>query len=276
MNIKTEMVTPEIAKAYLERNTENYRQLDEHRVSAYATDMETGRWELNGEAIKFKSDGTLADGQHRLSAIVKSGIPQFMIIITDIDNNVSVYDVGKNRTLLQIARSDGYFLNGTAISAANWFINYKLPGERVSSKGVVLAHLKEHENDWNKSIHITKKGAKNSIASNAATCLAVYCLLRTGWSESCLSDFFDVVNSGFPNPSYDSSAAIVFRNSLLNRSFAKLNSKERKKMMFSVTVSAFNDFVSSRHRERAYAFNQSNLKLIETVRVMDLVNNASN
>ena len=68
---RVERITPELAQAWLEFNTIN-RPLREIKARSFAHDMATGDWELNGETIKFADDGSLIDGQHRLTACVLS------------------------------------------------------------------------------------------------------------------------------------------------------------------------------------------------------------
>lgn len=65
-------VTPDIAKAMLEHNTHN-RKMRPYIVVRYANDMANGCWGQTYDTIKFATDGTLLDGQHRLAAVVKSG-----------------------------------------------------------------------------------------------------------------------------------------------------------------------------------------------------------
>jgi hypothetical protein len=68
------MVTPELAKQWLEANTHN-RPLSEELVIAYMVDMLDGRWQYNGDAIRFDHTGRLIDGQHRLHACIEAGVP---------------------------------------------------------------------------------------------------------------------------------------------------------------------------------------------------------
>lgn len=64
------MVTPDMAARWLESNTNN-RNPRQSGVSRYRADMEAGRWEMAGDPIRFASDGTLLDGQHRLMALAE-------------------------------------------------------------------------------------------------------------------------------------------------------------------------------------------------------------
>lgn len=74
---RTEVITPAMAAAWLDAH-ENYRPIRPRRVALYAEDMRAGRWDFNEEAIVFGTDGKLVDGQHRLAAIVHTGMPRRM------------------------------------------------------------------------------------------------------------------------------------------------------------------------------------------------------
>lgn len=73
-------VTPEMAQEWLGSNTNN-RNLRTRRVAQYAMDMKEGDWHFNGDPIRFATDGTLLDGQHRLHAIIESGLPQLLLVM---------------------------------------------------------------------------------------------------------------------------------------------------------------------------------------------------
>src|SRR5690606_22823320 len=67
------------AESWLEEFNHNNRGIKK-RISAYVADMKNGDWKFNGESIKF-SDRFLEDGQHRLHAIVQSGVAQDLLVV---------------------------------------------------------------------------------------------------------------------------------------------------------------------------------------------------
>jgi len=67
-----EVVTPEMAAEWLKKNKGN-RPVIKAAVSAYARDMQAGKWRPVHQPIAFDARNNLVDGQHRLHAIVKSG-----------------------------------------------------------------------------------------------------------------------------------------------------------------------------------------------------------
>jgi hypothetical protein len=91
-------VTPELARVWLRSNTHN-RKLRERAVADYARDMAAGHWNLNGEAIKFSTDGQILDGQHRLSAVIESDATVQMLVVVGLPPEVQeTMDTGRKRT----------------------------------------------------------------------------------------------------------------------------------------------------------------------------------
>lgn len=97
-------VTPELAKSWLLQNNFNRPQRPD-LVADYARQIRDGRWRRNHQGIAFTEKGTLLDGQHRLFAIVETGItvPMLVIINEPIENHLSI-DGGKRRTPLDVVR----------------------------------------------------------------------------------------------------------------------------------------------------------------------------
>lgn len=99
MNITKQFITPEIAKGYLSLNSKN-RRVKDPVVIRYSNDMKAGRWkEDTAELIKIFENGEIADGQHRLHAVVKSNIPSWFHVALNVKDDVmSVLDTGSLRS----------------------------------------------------------------------------------------------------------------------------------------------------------------------------------
>lgn len=105
--IYVESITPKIAAEMLSRNTHN-RKMRQRHVDAMARDMQNGGWKMTGESIKIAKDGTVLDGQHRLQAIVESGVTIKTAIIYNLDiEDQTVMDAGRNRTFADILKIRG-------------------------------------------------------------------------------------------------------------------------------------------------------------------------
>lgn len=100
-------VDPATAARWLERNTNN-RAIRPKVLAAYARDMSTGCWHLTGEAVKFATDGTLLDGQHRLEAVIRSGATVAMFVVSGVAAQAQeVMDTGAKRKTADALRMAG-------------------------------------------------------------------------------------------------------------------------------------------------------------------------
>jgi len=105
--VLVENITPELAKEYLAQNTHN-RNIRQRTVLAYAHDMASGNWRWNGEGIKFDKNGWLIDGQHRLLAIIRSGVTIRMLVVRGLcEGAQSTLDTGVNRQFADILKLRG-------------------------------------------------------------------------------------------------------------------------------------------------------------------------
>lgn len=98
--MKTEImvVSPAIARTWIDSTSSKNRSLSAQRVRAYAELMKSGRWLMNGESIIIDDNGNLIDGQHRLHAVIRSGASVKMVVVRGVDpGTFKTIDVGKKR-----------------------------------------------------------------------------------------------------------------------------------------------------------------------------------
>lgn len=103
-------VSPEDAAAILERaKGANFRKASTAHVDRLARAMLCGKWFENGEPIHFNDEGLLINGQHRLMAIVKSGVTLDLSVVFNADwrglDNQLRRTIGNNMT--HIGAKDG-------------------------------------------------------------------------------------------------------------------------------------------------------------------------
>lgn len=84
MRTEIREVTPALAQEWLDGKAPN-RGLKPYRIAAYAAPMKAGRWRLTHQGIAFNEHGQLVDGQHRLTAIVQTGVTVTMICTWGLD-----------------------------------------------------------------------------------------------------------------------------------------------------------------------------------------------
>jgi hypothetical protein len=135
MTIEKVLVSPAIAEGFLSKNVKN-RNLRQSAVSKYAKEMKLGRWRENtGELIKFSENGNLIDGQHRLEAVILSGVSIYFHVAKNLKENITdVLDTGSNRS-----SSDVFKLNNVQYSASMPSIiqqYYAMKNNRITARGL--------------------------------------------------------------------------------------------------------------------------------------------
>lgn len=105
-NRKDILVTPELARKYLETNIGHNRRLREKKVLQYARDMKEKRWKSDtAEYVKIGKSGNLVDGQHRMAAVIKSGTPTILSFAFNVPDEVfDVLDTGLQKSAQDIFR----------------------------------------------------------------------------------------------------------------------------------------------------------------------------
>ena len=99
-NGKLEFITPAIATkllAMVDRNLQ--RKLKPHLVDKYVRQMKDGFWLPVPSNILITDTGKTIDGQHRLHAIMQSGIGQWMHVFKNCPESIRIgIDIGGTRT----------------------------------------------------------------------------------------------------------------------------------------------------------------------------------
>lgn len=102
------VVTPSMAKDWLDHCNSNNRKVNPEHVRRLARDMSSGQWIPTHEGIAFDSDGIMLDGQHRLHAIVLSGMNIKLNVWRNVTrNSLMAIDCGKPRNICDIMRLSG-------------------------------------------------------------------------------------------------------------------------------------------------------------------------
>lgn len=125
-------ISPQIAKSMLDQDAtirakdkSSNRPLRKLHVEKLTNDMLAGNWILTGNAIQFDEKGCLLDGQHRLHAVIKSGVTIQAYIITGLPpESFDAVDTGMRRSISQILRMEKIlyagFVGGVAMKILNW------------------------------------------------------------------------------------------------------------------------------------------------------------
>lgn len=100
----------EVARREIAIHGKLNRAIKVQRVEAYARDMRNGEWTPGPQMIIFDTDGLLADGQHRLHAIVASQTTQTFLVVRDVPRrymlNIDRHGVRSTSDSMIIATGD--------------------------------------------------------------------------------------------------------------------------------------------------------------------------
>lgn len=152
METKVMLVTPEMAREWLDKNTPRNRPVSKSTVNAYARLMKAGGWNLTHQGIAFDDNGELIDGQHRLHAIIISNTPVMMNVTYNVHHapgEAFTIDMGRKRTYNNIVQMSGnddpvYRCMGYIINA---YIRWKLPGGRKADPAEIMTYIERHYDD---------------------------------------------------------------------------------------------------------------------------------
>ena len=94
------LLTPELAYEALVHNDENFqRPLSTGTIKEYARRMKSDAWPLVADPISFDTKGRTQNGQHRLHAVVESGVSiAAWCFFGQPDDNFAFFDIGRKRT----------------------------------------------------------------------------------------------------------------------------------------------------------------------------------
>lgn len=250
------MVTPEMAAEWLKSNTKN-RSLSQATVNYYAAEMKAGRWELNGETIKFYENGTLKDGQHRLSAVVKAGVPVKMEVRFGVPNDSIICDRQRKRSVADMINIDNggkLKTSNVEVGAYNLLVNISTHnnyGKKEASEKNAIKFFEDHGGEIKKAYGIVGS-TSSQLLRKASCCAAVWVWMMNGTDEEVLMRFSEVTRTGF----YEDKAempAIVFRNYMIKntRRYGLTQSTED----FYFMLAAIKDFANQKSRTLQYRIN---------------------
>lgn len=129
VSVGIEMVTPQKASEWLEKNSSN-RTISDGRVAAHARDMVAGDFLLSNDAICFTEDGELLNGQHRLQACAVSGQAFEVVILRGLPRDAQmIMDGQRVRSAADALKLGGHIHTHNLAAAARRLNDLKLIAE---------------------------------------------------------------------------------------------------------------------------------------------------
>ena len=194
------LVTPAMAKAWLEPTNVNNRPLSEMHWMKIWLDIAEGRWKYNGEPISFGTNGALLNGQHRLQACAEGDAPIDTDVIFGLDPGaMSTIDIGKVRTAANIAHLEGIQNATVACAAAHLILLHENGGiQQLGNKQVEPSKTKVNErvriDHGISDVAGCAAGLGRSLASPRVMACCYY--LFSAQNSALAAQFFDRLASG--------------------------------------------------------------------------------
>lgn len=261
MTVKHEqkIITPQLAAKLLESNTRN-RKMTQSKVSQYVKDMLAGDWVENGESIKFDDTGRLIDGQHRLTACVKSGVPFITTMTTGLSdpNAFKTIDTGRARGADQVLQMAGV-KNAIPTTAALRLVyawdtckdrnNYTArPSRGTTNKDLLEAVTEFDEETLTEGFRLSKifpKGCGGTVFYGA------YLILRRIQDNKAI-EFFDKLESGLFTSKQCPCKLLTDR--VYNR-VGNWNNEEERTELLALIFKAYNWYCQGNYTKKSLVWN---------------------
>lgn len=207
-NIATtiEFITPEMAAEWLQRLHKEQRAVIKTHVLQLVQNMRSGQFRLSPDSIVILADGSIGNGQHRLNAIVKSGLGQWMMVSRGWDPGVyRVMDQQRKRSL-------------ASLSPADWMKHaYKIAAVRIALAGVSVYRLHVLSPQTAIAWAITREDVIDPVmmmphASRVRAPVLAVCLRASlhDADPERIARFLAVVNTGVAKDESESAAVRLF------------------------------------------------------------------
>lgn len=246
---KVETVTPQMAKDWLAKNTNN-RSMSQRTVEYYQDMITRNVWQVNGESIKIAEDGTLLDGQHRLQAIANSGVSIDTFVVRGLSTeSFKTIDAGKSRSNADYLKINGSKCTQTHVLAAAARVAMafdKVTGEYVytsskTSPSQIIWYVENNPGLENSVITQLKNVERKIVSTSvAAGCHYIFSVL----DPESADDFFHALSTGANLD--DGSPILALRNRLISMAGSGRAGGTHQKMIVSYFVTAFNAYRAGR------------------------------
>lgn len=195
-------ITPQKAEAILRKNTSN-RNISDKAVERMVEAMLAGQWKSNGETVKLAADGTVLDGQHRLTAIAQSGVTCTLLVVEGLKHDViDTIDIGKKRNFsdwLKINGEENHKFLAAAMHILSMYENYYLQSTWTSARSHSMRYdelegLLKKNPDLRLSINAVVKSEARKLFNPSIMTVMHYLFAQK--SHQMAGEFFGKLSSG--------------------------------------------------------------------------------
>lgn len=197
---KTVLVTPEMATNWLKKYNKRNRHVRDSSVASYANDMRQGKWSFTHQGIAFYADGVLADGQHRLMAVARAGVPVKFLVTHGLPVEAGAAVDQHVRRQLHDALSIGGlapWANRNIVAIARFLLSHM----GSDSKPRAVSQLAEYLNKYQELLQAVDRLviSKKRHVTHSGILACYVCALHAGESPETIKRFADIMFSGESN-----------------------------------------------------------------------------
>jgi hypothetical protein len=240
-----EVITPEIAKFWLNTNVENNRKISRFRIDRLVQDIKAGRWHVTGQPIIISS-GRLIDGQHRLTAVVQADIPITTLVVYGIEEEAFEFiDIGKSRSLNDTLRWRGHknvVRIGSIVRLVLEYRNGMKFGNHLASDQIA-DEVDRHLDVYEAAALFADRAHKEGFLQSAAGCM--YVLLRDFLDHGAAMQFLEPAITGSNLSDKDPRLAL--------RRYS-LTAHKKQEPHLSAWIKAWNAYSTGRTLQKIYAW----------------------
>lgn len=244
------LVTPDMAKNWLDNSHFDNRHLENTRVQKLASDIKKGKWVFDGTPIRFNGSGDIMDDQHRLCAIIRANLPVKSLVIKGLETlSKNTIDTGKSRSIGDVLHFNGH-ANTTILAAAARLViacqayNGNLDEWSKSSRTAAITNQEIIEEVANneklvKSVqHIISLKYVRQLVGSGVPAFCYYLFSKVS-SQHIADNFFQGIEHG--NDLTAESPILILRNTFaLRDSKTALSGQRRSTYNIALFIKAWN------------------------------------
>lgn len=239
-------VTPSIAALLISEHNGVNRDLSMPKVTTLAAAMNRGEWVEHHQGIAFYPDGTIADGQHRISSVVDSGITQNFLTSTDFDKAaIDAIDRSSRRSAGESLEMRGVDEGKAKATISKFVMNYlaEIRGEKPRySDQQIEAFVMDNNSILDRTLKLGHDSTKN--VSDPVMTVPVARQLSTlmvigGWPLHHAAGFIASVQQGvatYPDAPTIQLAKALMKSNVSDRRKDRLNAKQKVALLLKGAV----------------------------------------
>jgi hypothetical protein len=224
--------------------------MSQYHVDFLASEMKNGRFKDNGDAIRFDVNGCLIDGQHRLAACVKSGVPivDAIIVLGLEPEAIDTIDSGKRRKASDKVHLRGYARANNLAAAARMrlaYFNGDICATHKYSDLEILRTIDEKHDVLAEAVSMANRIYKSPLKV-VPSVLAAIISLSLEYSREKTVEAVDKIVSGEELTAGD--PCLAFRKTI-----TKHVGRWDKRAFFNVVASGFNSMMLGKKTRKLFA-----------------------